>query len=120
VIIKRGVLVAAVAGSMLAGGAAGMIVFTPGLVGAQTTTTTPDGTFKSNEDPAHEATESAEREAEEDAGRGGHGHGGVRGGGPNEDAAHEAAETPEHEAAEHAQAPSTTPAPATGTSAAAA
>lgn len=30
---------------------------------------TAGGTFKPNEDPAHEATESAEREAQEDAGQ---------------------------------------------------
>ena len=34
-----------------------------------TTTTTTTGTFKSNEDPAHEAGESAAREAQEDAGQ---------------------------------------------------
>lgn len=103
---------AAIAASILAGGAAGVTLFGPRLAGAQTTTTKPpaigtapaeNGTFHSNEDPAHEATESPHREADEDAGRGFRGHGG----GSNEDPAHEASESPEREAAEDAhQAPS--------------
>jgi hypothetical protein len=90
------------AGSLLVGGAAGAALFGPVLAGAQTTTTTPDSpgasTVRSNEDPAHEANETPEQEAAEDAGtfRHGGGHG------PNEDPAHEANETPEQEAAEHA------------------
>lgn len=56
--------------------------------------TTPKGSG-SNEDPTHEATESPQREADEDAGRAhfGHGH-------RNEDPAHEATESPEREAQE--------------------
>jgi hypothetical protein len=57
---------------------------------AQSTTTGP----ASNEDPAHEANETAEQEAAEDSGQGFHG------GRPNEDPAHEAAESAEREAAE--------------------
>src|SRR2546422_10556112 len=96
--------VALVIGALLASGA---------LTSAQSPTPTPSatggasgGTFKSNEDPTHEAGESADREAQEDAGifpGGKH-----RGGGSNEDAAHEAQESPEREAQENAnQAPAT-------------
>jgi len=103
---------AAIAASILAGGAAGIALFGPHLAGAQTATSNPpatgnapdNGNFRSNEDPAHEAAESPQREADEDAGRGFRGHGG----GSNEDPAHEASESPAREAAEDAhQAPST-------------
>ncbi len=113
---------AAIAASILAGGAGGVTLFGPRLAGAQTTTTNPpttgnapsNGTFRSNEDPTHESTESPQREADEDAGRGFRGHGG----GSNEDPTHEASESPEREAAENArQAPSTATPPATGSSA---
>ncbi len=97
---RKAVAAVAVAGSVLAGAAAGAALFGPGLAGAQTTTTTPDGqkAFHSNEDPTHEANETPEQEAAEDNGtfRGHRGHG------PNEDPAHEANATPEQEAAEHA------------------
>ena len=64
------------------------------------------GAFKSNEDPLHEAGESADREAQEDAGifPGKH-----RGGGSNEDATHEASESAEREAEENANQVSPTP-----------
>jgi hypothetical protein len=124
--MRRSVAAAAMAGSLLVGGATGAYLFGPSLAGAQTTTTTPGdksgSTFKSNEDPAHEAKETPEQEAAEDSGqfRGGHG-----GHGPNEDPAHEANETPEQEAAENANggarprpapnsAPSTAPSATTG------
>lgn len=105
---KKSVAAAAVAGALVAGGAAGAVLFGPNLAGAQTSTTTPgaggtgaqNGSFRSNEDPAHEANETPEQEAAENNGtafRGGHG-----GHGSNEDAAHEANETPEQEAAEDA------------------
>ena len=62
----------AILGSMIAGGAIGASLF-GSAASAQTsttTTTTPAaGTFKPNEDPAHEAGESAAREAQEDAGQ---------------------------------------------------
>jgi len=74
----------AILGSMIAGGVIGASLF-GGAASAQTsttTTTTPTatstpspgtapaaGTFKSNEDPTHEAGESAAREAQENAGQ---------------------------------------------------
>src|SRR5438105_14012844 len=112
--MRKNVAAAAIAGSLLAGGAVGAIVFGPNLAGAQSSTTTPQppagatpnaGTFKGNEDPAHETTESPQREADEDAGRAFQG----RGAAPNEDAAHEATEGSQREAEENArQAASTT------------
>lgn len=102
--MRKSVAAAAIAGSLLVGGATGAALFGPVLAGAQTTTTTPGqsgSSFKSNEDPAHEAQETPEQEAAEDSGqfRGGHG-----GHGSNEDPAHEAKETPDQEAAEDARA----------------
>ena len=74
---------------------------------ATSTSTTTTGTFKSNEDPAHEAGESAAREAQENSGQWpgpGPGHGGAFK--PNEDPAHEAGESAAREAQEDAgQAP---------------
>ena len=89
---RRALIATAVAGSMLVGGAIGAAAFGAGSGGAQTTTTTtpsasngssssgssggsnasapaPGGTFKPNEDPTHEKGESAQREAQEDAGQ---------------------------------------------------
>jgi hypothetical protein len=73
---KKSVLAVAVAGSMLTGGAIGATVFSAGTSGAQSTsTTTPaadngsNGKFTPNEDKTHESNESAEREAQEDAGQ---------------------------------------------------
>jgi hypothetical protein len=79
---RKAAVAAALAGSMLAGGAIGATVFQAGTSGAQTSTTTPSsnssssgstaapsGTFHPNEDPTHEAGESAQREAQEDAGQ---------------------------------------------------
>ncbi len=103
---RKGALVALVTTSMAAG-AIGAWVFVPGSGSAATTsTTTPNanngsgtsGTFHSNEDPAHEKTESPQREAEENSGQfrpWGHG-------GSNEDPQHEAQESPEREAQENA------------------
>lgn len=105
--MRKRVAVAAIAGSLLVGGATGAALFGPVLAGAQTTTTTPGtgdqaGTHKSHEDAAHEAAETPEHEAAEKSGQftGGQFHGGHHV--PHVDAAHEAAETPEQEAAEHA------------------
>jgi hypothetical protein len=79
--MRRALVAAALVGSTLTGGAIGAAVFAGSSAGAQTSTTTapadsgagaavgPGGTFHSNEDPAHEATESAAREAQEDAGQ---------------------------------------------------
>jgi hypothetical protein len=75
----RKALIAALAGgSMLAGVAIGAAFTAGSSVNAATTPTSgttrnanasaSPGVFVSNEDPAHEATESAEREAQEDAG----------------------------------------------------
>lgn len=68
---------------------------------------TPGGTFKSNEDTTHEQGETAQREADEDAGKRGGGGGTHK---PNEDPAHEANEPADREAQEGAgPAPSATP-----------
>jgi hypothetical protein len=109
---NKRIMAATVGGSLLAGGALALIMFGPSLAGAQTPTTNPPaaattppaasgnpGSFGSNEDPAHEAGESAEREAEENSGKAFHGGGHH---GFNEDPAHEAGESPEREAQEHA------------------
>jgi hypothetical protein len=105
-------MAATVGASLLAGGALGLIMFGPSLAGAQTPTTTPpaaatappapsggSGSFTSNEDPTHEAGESAQREADENSGKAFHGGGRH---GFNEDPAHEASESPEREAQEDA------------------
>ncbi|MDQ1514735.1 MAG: hypothetical protein QOE80_565 [Actinomycetota bacterium] len=119
------IMAAVITGSLLAGGALGLTMFGPSLASAQTTGTTapaataspapsgtPGGTFSSNEDPAHEAGESAQREADENSGKAFGGHHGS-----NEDPAHEASESPAREAEEDAAnaasgAPSSSTAPA--------
>jgi hypothetical protein len=103
------------AAGLIGGGLAGLVVGITSSAGAATptpTATTPTtatpapataggtGSFKSNEDPTHEAGESAAREAEEDAGFGGH---------SNEDPAHEATESAAREAEEDARAGSQAP-----------
>src|SRR5436853_178118 len=104
-------MVVTIGASLLAGGAMGLALFGPSLAGAATGTTNPppatapsasgaSGGFHSNEDPAHEAAESPEREAEENSGKAFHGGGGHHG--FNEDPAHEATESPEREAQEDA------------------
>jgi hypothetical protein len=78
---RRGVVALIAAGSM-AGGAVGATVISAASSSAATTTTTTPaapagpgpggqngGTFRSNENPAHEKTESAQREAQENAGQ---------------------------------------------------
>jgi hypothetical protein len=85
-IMRRGVIAAMVAGSM-AGGALGATVLSAASSSAATTTTTTTpsstapgpggygarpqsgGVFHSNENPTHEKTESAQREAQETAGQ---------------------------------------------------
>ncbi|HEV7536678.1 MAG TPA: hypothetical protein VGP90_13650 [Acidimicrobiia bacterium] len=131
---NRKVMAAAVTGSLLAGGALGLIMFGPSLASAQTGgTTSPSaatapavnsgsgGAFTSNEDPAHEASESPEREAAENSGTAFGGNGGHHGW--NEDPAHEASESPQREAEEDAanaasggSSSSTAPAADSGTS----
>src|SRR5438132_671221 len=108
----------AVGGAMLAAGAFGYALFTPGSSGAQTTTTVPaagatgatttPGAFHSNEDPTHEKGESAQREADENSGKAfaGRGPGGPFM--PNHDPAHEKSESAARAAQESAgQAPTT-------------
>jgi len=75
---RKAVVAALAGGSMLAGVALGA-AFTAGSSANAATPSTgttrnaqasaSPGVFVSNEDPAHEATESAEREAQEDAGQ---------------------------------------------------
>ncbi|MCU1459760.1 MAG: hypothetical protein JWL73_3852 [Actinomycetia bacterium] len=118
---RKSVLVLGVAGSMLAGGAVGAVVFAAGSSSAATTPTSTTavtgttGVDNSNKDPAHEAGESATRAADEKAGK--------VGGGPdghsNTDPAHEAAESPAraaeeatHDAAVASGSTTTTAAPA--------
>jgi len=83
-LMRKAMLSAAVAGTMLAGGAVGATVFSAAPSGAAGTTSTsptqvappggpdgppPNGTFKPNEDKTHEGSESAQRETQETAGR---------------------------------------------------
>jgi len=120
--LPRAVGVTALALGLVAGGYGISSAANSGSTGsttpaASTRATGPNGAFQSNEDPAHEAAESPEREAQEHAGGGG----GPGHFGSNEDPAHEAAESPEREAQEHAggsgavPAPSTTPSQSGGT-----
>jgi Cu/Zn superoxide dismutase len=104
---------------MLAAGGFGYALFTPSTSGAQTTsvpaagvtsTTTPGaGGFHSNEDPAHEKGESAEREADENSGKAFAGRGPGGRFTPNEDPAHEKAESAPREADENAGGVPTAP-----------
>ena len=87
--IRKVLVAGAMVASTLAGGALGAYLFSGSSATAATSTTTaassgsssssapaappsanaPSGTFHSNEDPAHEAGESAAREAQENAGQ---------------------------------------------------
>jgi hypothetical protein len=77
--IRKSALALLVGGSMFTGAVVGAIGFSASGANAATTPTTgatrnadasaAPGTFVSNEDPAHEAGESAEREAQENAGQ---------------------------------------------------
>src|ERR1700687_4744855 len=74
--IKRAVMAGLVTASMVGGGLIGATafqatsVFAASNIGTSTNVraAASQAPFKSNEDPAHEATESAAREAQEDAG----------------------------------------------------
>ena len=76
---RKAIIAALAGGSMLAGVAIGDAFTAGSSVNAATTPTSGSntradasaspGVFVSNEDPAHEATESAEREAQENAGQ---------------------------------------------------
>lgn len=81
---------------------------TPSASGTPTANGSTNQTPRSNEDPTHEAGESAQREADEDAGKAFPG-GAFK---PNEDPTHEAGEPAAREAAEDAgQAPGAPAAP---------
>ncbi len=88
--IRKGILAVAMVGSSLVGGGIGAAMFAGSSANAASTQTTtppttapattapsgpsgsavtPGGTFHSNEDAAHEATESPAREAQENAGQ---------------------------------------------------
>jgi len=84
--VRKTLLGVAMVSSSLVGGAVGAYLFAGANANAATTTTTPStsngstttpagpqagpsGTFHSNENPAHEAGESAAREAQENAGQ---------------------------------------------------
>jgi uncharacterized membrane protein len=80
--IRKSVAAAAIAGSMLVGGVAGAVLYgATTLTAAAATTPSPSpssssgsssastGKFVPNEDPTHEAGESAAREAQENAGQ---------------------------------------------------
>ena len=78
--VRKTIAAAAIAGSMLVGGVAGAIVYGATTLTAAAATpspspsssggaSSPPGKFVPNEDPAHEATESAAREAQENAGQ---------------------------------------------------
>ena len=98
-IVRKTALGAAIVGAALVGGAVGATLI--GSAGAQdtptTSTTVTTGVDHSNQDPTHEASESAQREADETAGKMG-GHDGPS----NTDPAHEASESPERAAQEKA------------------
>ena len=80
--IRRPLAAAAIAGSMLVGGVTGAVIYaattitasaaSPSAAASPSPTTpaaAPGGKFVPNEDPAHEAGESAAREAQENAGQ---------------------------------------------------
>ena len=79
--INRGIMAAAIAGSMVTGGIMGGVLValnttaasaataSPCASGNGSTAAPPQGKFVPNEDPTHEAGESAAREAQENAGQ---------------------------------------------------
>ena len=72
--VRKAVLAAAVAGSMLVGGVGGAVLYATTIAASAaspspTPSSTSNGKFVSNEDPTHEAGESAAREAQENAGQ---------------------------------------------------
>ena len=105
---RKGVLAATVICAMFGAGALGAWLAVPASSGAatngmtQASTSGPSGSssvqFHSNEDPAHEKSESPQREADENSGKahfGGAFH-------SNEDPAHEKSESAQREADENA------------------
>ena len=74
--VRKAVLGAAVAGSMLVGGVAGAVIYGATAITASAASPSPSPSsssssakFVPNEDPTHEAGESAAREAQENAGQ---------------------------------------------------
>ena len=75
--IRKTAMAAAIAGSMLIGGVGGAVLYATTLTASAASpspapssgSSSTSGKFVSNEDPAHEATESAAREAQENAGQ---------------------------------------------------
>jgi hypothetical protein len=76
--IRKTAVAAAIAGSMLVGGVAGAVLYGATTLVASAASPSPapssgssssTGKFVPNEDPAHEAGESAAREAQENAGQ---------------------------------------------------
>jgi hypothetical protein len=76
--VRKTILAAAIAGSMLVGGVGGAVLYGVTTLTASAATnptptpvagTAPSGKFVPNETAAHEATESAAREAQENAGQ---------------------------------------------------
>ncbi|TME69958.1 MAG: hypothetical protein E6I50_05360 [Chloroflexi bacterium] len=74
---RKTVAAAAIAGSMLVGGVAGAVLYSATVLTASAATPSPSPSssssstakFVPNEDPTHEAGESAAREAQENAGQ---------------------------------------------------
>jgi hypothetical protein len=94
-----------VAAAMFVGGVVGAtgLAKSP-LTAANAAAASPAPTFHSNENPTHEKSETAAREADENSGKGPFGPGS---GHSNENATHEAGETAAREAAEASGAPPT-------------
>jgi hypothetical protein len=72
--VRKTVAAAAIAGSMLVGGVGGAMLYGATVLTAAAATPSPSpssssGKFVPNEDPTHEAGESAAREAQENAGQ---------------------------------------------------
>ena len=105
--MRKSIVAGAMAASLLAGGAVGVVLFGPGGAVAQNAPTTPAAapnasgtTPQSNEDNTHETAETPQREADENAGRAS-ARAGAGTHAPNEDPTHEASENPGREAQEH-------------------
>jgi hypothetical protein len=98
----------AVAAAMVVGGVVGAVGLAKSpLTSASAAAASPASTFHSNETSAHEKTETATREADENSGKA---HLGPGGGPSNEASAHEAGESAAREAAElPGTKPTTTP-----------
>ena len=72
--VRKTFAAAAIAGSMLVGGVGGAMLYSATVLTAAAATPSPSpssssGKFGPNEDPTHEAGESAAREAQENAGQ---------------------------------------------------